>query len=121
MGQHEHVVLSMKPTLATFIALFIMAPAAALATGPSSCPAGQTALAQEYGTSKYCALTICVPEYRHADAQRCVLNQTVPPTTSCWSVHYEARPRFPQPPSPAGSWGNQPTCPMYLNSAGHWY
>lgn len=92
------------------------------ATGPSSCPAGKTALAQKHGTSQYCTITICVNEYKHIDTTECTWNlQAVPPVQSCIPVKYEARPRFPQPPSPAGSWGNQAACPSYLNTAGYWY
>jgi hypothetical protein len=98
----------------------------ASATGPSNCPTGQTALAQKYGTSSYCAMNICVAEYKHIDAQICspcsgVVDCAQHPGGVCFTVKYEARPRFPQPPSPTGAWGNQSACPSPLNTPGSWY
>lgn len=94
----------------------------AYATGPSNCPAGQTALAQKYGTSQYCATNICVAEYKHLDTQECSPPDMFHPLPwGCVAVKYEARPRFPQPPSPSGAWGNQPACPAALNTAASWY
>jgi hypothetical protein len=94
--------------------------ATAGAAGPSSCPAGKTALAQRYGSSSYCALSVCVTEYKHADVTSCSAQELLNPLNSCVYTKYEARPRFPQPPSPAGSWGNQPACSSALNNAA-WY
>lgn len=86
----------------------------AFATGPASCPAGQTALAQLWGTSQYCALSSCRVEYQHADRLACIKGH-------CYSVEkYEARPVLPSPPSPAGGWQGQVTCPSWTNTA-TWY
>lgn len=93
----------------------------ALAAGPSNCPAGQTALAQLWGTSKYCAMNICVAEYKQAYTQVCQTGLGFPPTGGCYFAKFEARPRFPQPPSPTGAWGNQTPCPSELNVASVWY
>lgn len=93
-------------------ALLVTAPAHA--TGPASCPAGQTALAQLWGTSQYCATNTCHVEYQHADRMACIKGH-------CYvSEKYEARPVLPSPPSPAGAWQNQPACPVWTNTA-TWY
>ncbi len=108
-------------TLMCYLAGGICFEPDALATGPANCPAGQTALAQKYGTSSYCAMNICVAEYKHIDNLVCTEPSLQYPLGQCVSTKYEARPRFPQPPSPVGAWGNQPACPAGLNSAGAWY
>lgn len=93
----------------------------ARAAGPANCPAGQTALAQKYGTSQYCALNVCVAEFQHADLVTCNPPDVQHPFYwGCISTKYEARPRFPQPPSPSGAWGLCAPCPSGLNTA-TWY
>lgn len=101
-------------TLAFVLASGLTCAAPALATGPAVCPAGKTALAQLFGTSTYCALTICRTEYQHVDHVFCIKGH-------CGvDAKYEARPVLPSPPSPAGGWQNQAPCPAWANT-NTWY
>lgn len=117
----KKIALAITCSIVAIICFGLWPTRPAQAAGPSNCPAGQTALAQYWGTSQYCALNICVAEFKHADAQVCTTTIGFPPHTTCYMSKFEARPRFPQPPSPNGSWGNQPLCPSALNNAATWY